>query len=425
MLLGLLRVCSLVIDAIQVSGQRDLRRKEPSEDQSPCIEGVFRLADSVDDTPEQELALGTPGTVGWLGEAEASVRALASRKVAPARLVQRAQMVYQVVFRGRPVSEVARMLRVTRGTVRRWVARFREGGTVKALEDRSRSGRPARLGLREQAVVLGLACQRPEDLGRLEGRMTQAIIVEEAAKQGAAMKRSSVQRIMALAEVKPYRERYYLFTVKDRPEFIARRDAICAAYTRKYPADEVLVCLDEKTGIQALGLPPGLPHGGRRPAAPGLPARIDQHYVRHGSRTLVAAVRPDTGKLAYSAVFPSCGYKSAETIEFLRGLAVALPGARVIHVVWDNGSTHSSHAMKEFLASEEGLRFRVLYTPPHASWLDLAENFFSRFSRRYLHGRRYRSLAHLDAHLTAALADYNRVARPMLWTYNPAERAAA
>lgn len=255
--------------------------------------------------------------------------------------------------------------------------------------------------------------------------MTQDIIVEEAAKQSAQVSRSAVQRILSLAEVKPYRERYYLFTVKDRPDYVARRDAICAAYTRSYPADEVLVCLDEKTGIQALGLPPGLPFGGRRPAAPGVPGRIDQHYVRHGSRTLVAAVRPDTGKLVHSGVFPSRGYKSAQAIQFLRNLAAAIPEARVIHIVWDNGPTHISRAMKVFLATEEGARFRVLYTPAHASWLDLAENFFSRFSRRYLHGKRYGSLAALDEHLRAALADYQRVARPMRWTYAPGRRAAA
>jgi len=255
--------------------------------------------------------------------------------------------------------------------------------------------------------------------------MTQAIIAEEAAKQGVMLSRSSVQRIMALAEVKPHRERYYLFTVKDRPEYIARRDAICAAYTRDYPDDEILVCMDEKTGIQALGLPKKLPYGGRRTAAPGIPARIDQHYVRHGSRSLVVAVSPTSGKLVHSAVYPPKGFKSADAIEFLRGLAAAVPDARVIHIVWDNGSTHTSRLMKAFLASEEGSRFQVLYTPPHASWLDLAENFFSRFSRRYLHGKRYDSVEHLEAHLAAALADYQGVARPMRWTYAPQERAAA
>jgi transposase len=357
-------------------------------------------------------------------EREALLRLVRGQATAH-RLVIRARIVLMRVFEGQSVSATARAVGVERATVRTWEARYRQERSVQALEDRKRTGRPARVGAREQATVLGLACQRPEDLGRLEGRMTQAILVEEAARQAASMSRSTVQRILSRAEVKPYRERYYLFTIKDRPDYFARRDAICAAYVRVYAPDEVLLCLDEKTGIQALGLPKGLPRGGRRAAAPGQPARIDPHYVRHGSRTLVAAVRPDNGQLVHSAVFPSRGYRSAEAIQFLRDTASALPHARIIHLVWDNGPTHVSAAMKAFLASEEGQRFRVLYTPPHASWLDLAENFFSRFSRRYLRGKRYTSLAHLDAHLAAALLDYNRRARPMRWTYNPAHRAAA
>lgn len=255
--------------------------------------------------------------------------------------------------------------------------------------------------------------------------MFQSVIVEEAQNQGLTMSRSSVQRILARAEVQPHRERYYLFTKKDRHDYADRRDAICEAYLRDYPEDELLVCMDEKTGIQALGLPAGLPFGGRLPATFGIPGRIDQHYVRHGSRTLTVAVHPSTGELILGRTYPARGYKTDETIEFLRELVRTLPHIRLIHLVWDNGTTHVSKQMKRFLASEEGQRFRVLYTPAHASWLNLAENFFSRFSRRYLAGRRYDNLGALDDHLQAAMVDYPRIARPMRWTYNPAQRKAA
>ena len=425
MTLGVRQTCVLAANALLALCLPRVRPKAVRPAQRPDGHELEFEAELLPaSTSSAELVIPSNGAL-WGGVAEADLKRISRKKTAQARLVARARMVLGVVFGRRPLATVARELGVARATVRLWVSRFQQDGTIKALEDLPRSGRPARLGVREQAVVMGLACQRPEDLGRLEGRMTQPIIVEEAAKQGVNLSRSSVQRILALAEVKPHRERYYLFTVKDQPEYIARRDAICAAYTRDYPEDEVLICMDEKTGIQALGLPRKLPHGGRRPAAPGIPARIDQHYVRHGSRSLVVAVRPDTGRLAHAAVFPSRGFKSAEAIGFLREVAEALPFARVIHVIWDNGATHTSRAMKAFLASEEGRRFRVLYTPPHASWLDLAENFFSRFSRRYLHGKRYTSLQHLDDHLKAALDDYDRVARPMRWTYAPQERAAA
>jgi len=341
------------------------------------------------------------------------------------RLVVRARIVWLRLVRRLSVSATAREADVTRNTVRLWTRRYAQGRSLSALRDASRPGRPPRIGTRDQAVVLSIACRRPEELGRLEGRMFQSVIVEEAEAQGVSMSRSSVQRILAGAEVQPHRERYYLFTNKDRPDYAERRDGICEAYLRDLPDDELLVCMDEKTGIQALGLPKGLPHGGRRPATPGIPGRIDQHYVRHGSRSFVVAVPPGTGELILGRTFPARGYKTDETIEFLRELAQALPHIRTIHLVWDNATTHVSKQMKRFLASEEGQRFRPLYTPAHASWLNLAENFFSRFSRRYLAGRRYESLQALDDHLAAAMADYPRIARPMRWTYNPGQRKAA
>lgn len=341
------------------------------------------------------------------------------------RLVVRARIVGARLVRRLSVSATAREVGVTRPTVRQWTDRYLGARSLKALQDADRSGRRPRIGVVEQAVVLSIACRRPEEIGRVESRMFQSVVVEEAQRRSVSLSRSSVQRILAGAEVQPHRERYYLFTQKERPDYEVRRDAICEAYLRELPDDELLVCVDEKTGIQALGLPPGLPYGGRRPAAPGIPGRVDQHYVRHGSRTLVVAVEPKTGSLVLGRTYPAKGYKTDETIEFLRDLARTRPHIRIMHLVWDNGTTHVSKQMKSFLASEEGRRFHVLYTPAHASWLNLAENFFSRFTRRYLVGRRYEGLQVLDDHLAAAMVDYPSVARPMRWTYNPGQRKAA
>lgn len=216
--------------------------------------------------------MGGTGTLDIVAEERESLLRLACSASAEHRLVLRARLVWDRLVRGLSVSEVARMNGVERATVRSWEQRYREGGSLAALRDRKRTGRPPGFGMREQATVLGLSCQRPEDVGRIEACMTQEIIVEEAAKQSVVVSRSTVQRILALAEVKPYRERYYLFTVKDRPEFISRRDAICTAYTRLYPSDEVLVCIDEKTGSRLSACRTGSPTVGVGPPRPASPA---------------------------------------------------------------------------------------------------------------------------------------------------------
>jgi transposase len=370
-----------------------------------------------------ELSVVSPDADDWLGVAPRELRALARRATAPARLVLRARMVVAVIYDRRTISDVARGFGVARDTVRLWTARYQESGVVQALEDRHRSGRDPRLTCKEQAVVLTIACQRPKDFGRCEGRMTQQMIAEEATRQGTPLHRSSVQRILAATEVRPHREAYYLFTRKDDLEYVPRRDAICDIYTRRMPADELVICMDEKSGVQVLGVPKRTPRGGRMGPGYGEPARIEQHYTRHGTRTLVGAVRPDTGELVASGVYASGTYKTAQTIELLRATRKAVPHIRLIHLVWDNGSTHRSAEMQAFLASAEGQAFHVLYTPTHASWLNLAENFLSRFSRRYLHHKRWTGLDDFDADMAQCLLAYEKVAKPMRWRYNPREQA--
>lgn len=336
------------------------------------------------------------------------------------RLVTRACIVLAQVYAGHSVSLTARICGVSRPTVRKWCTRFRSNPGLAALKDAKRTGRPKRLSPRDEAVVITLGCQRPSDLNRLDSQMTQILIAELAKEQGSVLSRSSVQRILAGAEVQPHRERYYLFTAKNHPEYIPRRDAICDLYMADLPSDEMVICFDEKTGIQALGTP----HAGRS-TSPGKVALKEHNYIRYGTRNLVAAVRPDTGEVVTAELFPVRGYATEEAITMLQSLVVLMPEIRVIHLVWDNASTHRSARMREFLASKEGQRFRLYYTPTHASWLNLAENFFSRFSRRYLKGRRYESLDALDDLIYDALTDYNaRHAKSFRWSYNPGRAAA-
>jgi transposase len=340
------------------------------------------------------------------------------------RLVQRTRIVVARVFEECSVAETARRCGVTPKSVRKWEKRFRKAPVLASLRDEERTGRPKRLGARDEAVVLSLACQGPAAVGRLEARMTQEIIAEEAAKQGSPMSRSSVQRVLASADVKPHKNEYYLFTPKDHPEYESRRDDICDLYTQPLPPDEIVVCFDEKSGIQVLRAP--VP--GRRCGPGGKRAKTEFEYQRLGARTLAVAMRVDTGELIAWDLFPAGGYKTAQAIEMLRAIAAALPHHRVIHLVWDNASTHRSEEMKRFLASDGGQRFQLHYTPTHASWLNQAETVFAKFTRRFLAHRRYESLADFDATIFACLEIYNAtVASPCRWRYNPRQetRAAA
>ena len=331
------------------------------------------------------------------------------------RLVMRAQMVLAAVFEKKPIAAVARAVGTTRDTVRLWVSRYLVKSELESLADLHRAGRPPRIGVRETGVVVSLACQRIEDIeGCLEGRLTQRLITELARAKGVHISRSSTQRILADGLIKPHLNQYFLFTPKDHPEYEARRDAICDLYVRDLDADEIIYCIDEKPGIQALErVHPG------KGASPGRYPSIEFEYRRHGTVNLVAALNVSTGELAHYET--AHRWYSHDMVAFLKRLIEKTPKhIRKIHIVWDNGSTHTSKETKNFLEGEVDPRLITHNTPKHASWLNQAELFFSIFSRRYLRGRSYSSRDHLVTHIEMAAADYARWAKPIRWKYNPA-----
>ena len=84
---------------------------------------------------------------------------------------------------------------------------------------------------------------------------------------------------------------------------------------------------------------------------------------------------------------------------FFKYLATQYPDAEVITVVLDNLNTHcySSfyHVFDAQEASDLGKRFRFVYTPKSASWLNMIEIEFSALSRQCLN-RRISSLNELS-----------------------------
>ena len=84
----------------------------------------------------------------------------------------------------------------------------------------------------------------------------------------------------------------------------------------------------------------------------------------------------------------------------------------------DNGSSHTSHATRNWIAAHP--RITVTYTPKHASWLDMAELWFSTLTRGLLRRGEFTSRADLAGKITSFAVRYNRTARPHTWTYDAA-----
>ncbi len=62
------------------------------------------------------------------------------------------------------------------------------------------------------------------------------------------------------------------------------------------------------------------------------------------------------------------------------------------------------------------------YTPTHASWLNQIEIWFSILARKSLDGASFTSIKELVAHIDAFIANYNQIAKPLVWTKSEAHQ---
>ena len=109
------------------------------------------------------------------------------------------------------------------------------------------------------------------------------------------MSRATIWRILDAADLKPHRSVYWLNS--HDPDFARKAKAICQLYVdapRLYRQGRLVVCSDEKTGMQILQR-----KHPTRPAAPGYPERREFEYVRHGTRCLLASFCVATGEVAW------------------------------------------------------------------------------------------------------------------------------
>ena len=176
-----------------------------------------------------------------------------------------------------------------------------------------------------------------------------------------------------------------------------------------------MVCIEEETAIGARSR-----KHPDQPARPGRVARGEFAYVRHGTVSIIAALHVHTGQVITEQITRN---DSATFIAFLTMIDQAIDPGLTIHLVLDNGSSHTSKATKKWLC--EHPRFQPRYTPAHASWLDQAELFFSILTRRLLRRGEFISREDPTDKIATFTDVYNRTARPFRWTYDARPLKAA
>ena len=217
------------------------------------------------------------------------------------------------------------------------------------------------------------------------------------------LSKSTVHRIWRAFGLEPHRQRH--FKLSTDPFFVEKVRDIVGLYLNP-PENAVVLCVDEKSQIQALErTQPMLPIG------LGYVEGVTHDYRRHGTTTLFAAL--DT---ANGTVLTQCRqrHRHQEYLDFLRQIDRNVPPDLDVHVIVDNYATHKHPRVKRWLATRP--RFHVHFTPTYASWLNQVEIWFNRITQRAIRRGTFRSVKELVTKIDQFVENDNRNAQPFIWT---------
>lgn len=335
--------------------------------------------------PLQELKLGKQDhnlLVEWTRRHKTS-QALALR----ARIVL-------ACAQGTPNRAVAQQLRVTKQTVGKWRQRFIDRGP-DGLLDEPRPGAPRQIGDDiVEAVVAKTLQETPADATHWSTR---------SLARDMKLSQTAVSRIWRAFGLQPHRQE--TFKLSTDALFVDKVRDIVGLYLAP-PTKAVVLCVDEKSQIQALDRTQPI-----LPMTPRLPERRTHDYTRHGTTTLFAALDVATGKVIGQL---HRRHRATEFLKFLALLDERIPADVEAHVVMDNYGTHKTPAVKRWFARQP--RFIPHFTPTSASWINQVERWFAEITNKQIRRGTHRSTRQLEQAIRAYLATYNKNPKPFVWT---------
>jgi transposase len=174
---------------------------------------------------------------------------------------------------------------------------------------------------------------------------------------------ATVQRIWSGLGLQPHR--IDTFKVSNDPLFTEKLIDVVGLYLNP-PEKAVVLCMDEKSQIQALDRTQA-----SLPMTPGRAGTMTHDYKRNGTTTLFAALDVLTGK-----VIGQClpRHRHEEFLKFLKTIDAEVPRGLQVHLILDNYSTHKHETVQRWLRRHK--RFHLHFTPTSSSWLNQVERWF-------------------------------------------------
>ena len=167
------------------------------------------------------------------------------------------------------------------------------------------------------------------------------------------------------------------------PEYRKRMYQLLDLYKMPYNPKRPVICMDEKS--KQLLADSHLPI----PAKPGSPEKYDYEYKRKGTCNIFVAVVPKGGKRVVKVTATRTKEDFANFVEYL--LTRHFSEADYIQLVVDNLNTHFESSFYETMDKRKAdrllKRIKFIYTPKHASWLNMAEIEINIMDRQCTGGR--------------------------------------
>ena len=253
--------------------------------------------------------------------------AVARKATASQRDGFRARIVL-LAARGYNNTQIGQRLSYTRKTARKWRNRYAESGRA-GLADKPRPGRPRIYDDITRALVTAIACELPANRGLPLSRFSSADIHDQAAQElDPCPARSTIAAWFKQAAIRPWTVASWV-TPRD-PQFKQKAARVCDLYTGMWEDEpltdgDVIICADEKIGIQARSRR-------KTPPGPGKSVRLGHQYDRNGTTIYQAAFIAGTGTVIGHCVDRNTRANFETLVEEVMADPICVPADRVFWI---------------------------------------------------------------------------------------------
>ncbi len=333
----------------------------------------------------------------------------ATDDVLPYRNIKRARaaLLYELAEAG----NVAQVIGCAASTARKWYYRYLAYG-IGGLKDLPRSGRPKVFSARFRLELVAIVCQQPPEAflpGVTHWSIRDLAMMLPRLLNLKSISAETIRKILNEHHLKPHKLEYYL--TKTDPDFFSKAKRVLDIY-QSLPADGVVISFDERTAIQVLErLYPG------KPLRPGYPEKVEFHYRRHSTFSLLAGLSIQTGH-----VLGRCyrQHTQHQFLDFMHQLT-EFYGDRKLYIILDNLNTHKTPLVKDWLTDQNG-RVEFIFTPFHGSWLNQIEIWFNILQGKCLKRMNCSSTEAGMAHVLKYIGTWNNYyAKPFNWKFTAAD----